>query len=159
MGDKRVYPTVICQALDWNLLMIGIVLVTHGRLADEFAAALEHVVGPQDQISTVCIGPSDDMEQRRQDILASIAAVDDGDGVVALTDMFGGTPSNLAISVMNEAKVEVIAGANLPMLVKLASVRATRPLADVVELAQDAGRKYISVASSLLSETAGVETE
>lgn len=139
--------------------MIGIVLVTHGRLADEFAAALEHVVGPQDLITTVCIGPEDDMEQRRQDILASVAAVDDGDGVVALTDMFGGTPSNLAISIMNEARVEVIAGVNLPMLVKLASVRATHTLSDVVELAQEAGRKYISVASRVLGENAGVETE
>jgi PTS system mannose-specific IIA component len=139
--------------------MIGIVLVTHGRLADEFAAALEHVVGPQEQVSTVSIGPNDDMEQRRQNILESVAAVDDGDGVVVLTDMFGGTPSNLAISVMNDAQVEVIAGVNLPMLVKLASVRATDPLADVVEMAQEAGRKYISVASSLLSEKAGVNSE
>jgi len=138
-------------------MMIGIVLVTHGRLADEFAAALEHVVGPQDQVSTVCIGPNDDMEQRRQDIIASVAAVDDGGGVVVLTDMFGGTPSNLAISVMNEAPVEVIAGVNLPMLVKLASVRATHSRADAVELAQEAGRKYISVASILLGENAGVK--
>lgn len=132
--------------------MIGIVLVTHGRLADEFAAALEHVVGPQDQVSTVCIGPNDDMEQRRQDILESIAAVDDGDGVVALTDMFGGTPSNLAISAMNETPVEVIAGVNLPMLVKLASARTSHTLPEAVNMAQEAGRKYISVASSLLGE-------
>jgi PTS system mannose-specific IIA component len=132
--------------------MIGIVLVTHGGLANEFAAALEHVVGPQNQVSTVCIGPDDNMEQRRQDILESVSAVEDGDGTVVLTDMFGGTPSNLAISIMNEAHVEVIAGVNLPMLVKLASSRATHDLADVVELAQEAGRKYISVASSLLSE-------
>ena len=139
--------------------MIGIVLVTHGRLADEFAAALEHVVGQQDQISTVCIGPSDDMEQRRQDILTCVTAVEDGDGAVVLTDMFGGTPSNLAISVMNEARVEVIAGVNLPMLVKLASARATHGLADVVEIAQEAGRKYISVASSLLGENTAADPE
>jgi mannose PTS system EIIA component len=134
--------------------MIGIVLVTHGRLAEEFVAALEHVVGPQDQVSAICIGAQDDMEKRRQDILESITAVDDGDGVVVLTDMFGGTPSNLAISTMNEAPTEVIAGVNLPMLVKLASTRATHALAEVVELAQESGRKYISVASSLLDEKA-----
>ncbi len=139
--------------------MIGIVLVTHGRLADEFAAALEHVVGPQDQVSTVCIGPNDDMEQRRHDILECIAAVDDGDGVVALTDMFGGTPSNLAISAMNETPVEVIAGVNLPMLVKLASVRANHTLSEVVDMAQAAGRKYISVASSLLDDNVGHDAE
>ena len=132
--------------------MIGLVLVTHGRLADEFVNALEHVVGPQERISTVCIGPDDDMEQRRGDILASVAEVDGGGGVVVLTDMFGGTPSNLAISIMNEMPVEVVAGVNLPMLVKLASVRAVRPLADAVADARDAGRKYISVASNHLEE-------
>lgn len=130
--------------------MIGMVLVTHGRLADEFVAALEHVVGPQENIRAICIGPDDDMEQRRQDILNSARAVDDGDGVVLLTDMFGGTPSNLAISVMETAKVEVIAGINLPMLIKLASVRSTATLADAVAEAQEAGRKYINIASSLL---------
>ncbi len=132
--------------------MIGIVLVTHCHLADEFAAALEHVVGPQERLATVCIGANDDMGQRRLEILDCVAKVDDGAGVVVLTDMFGGTPSNLAISTMNEVPVEVIAGINLPMLVKLASVRATRSLADAVADAQDAGRKYISVASSLLAE-------
>ncbi len=132
--------------------MIGMVLVTHGRLAEEFVAALEHVVGAQEGISTVCIGANDDMEQRRQDILDSVANVDGGNGVVVLTDMFGGTPSNLAISIMNELPAEVIAGVNLPMLVKLASVRGTASLEDAVAQAQDAGRKYISVASSLLQE-------
>ena len=132
--------------------MIGIVLVTHGRLADEFVAAFEHVVGPQKGIATVCIGPDDDMEQRRQDIIDTIASVDGGDGVVLLTDMFGGTPSNLAISVMNETGVEVIAGANLPMLVQLAQLRESGSLADAVDQAQEAGRKYISVASKLLGD-------
>lgn len=130
--------------------MIGLVLVTHGRLADEFVTALVHVVGPQEAVATVCIGPNDDMERRRRDILARIAEVDRGGGVVLLTDMFGGTPSNLAISVMDETRVEVIAGVNLPMLVKLASVRASDGLAEAVDKAQEAGRKYISVASSLL---------
>ncbi len=132
--------------------MIGMVLVTHGRLADELISALEHVVGPQPNVTTVCIGPDDDMEQRRAEILDSAAKADEGDGVVLLTDMFGGTPSNLAISVMDKANVEVIAGVNLPMLIKLASVRKTDPLAEAVERAQEAGRKYINIASQLLSQ-------
>jgi PTS system mannose-specific IIA component len=132
--------------------MIGMVLVTHGRLADELVAALEHVVGPQPNVSTVCIGPDDDMEQRRRDILEQVGKVDDGAGVVVLTDMFGGTPSNLAISIMDKAKVEVIAGVNLPMLIKLASVRHHENLVDAVASAQEAGRKYINVASRLLSQ-------
>ena len=132
--------------------MIGMVLVTHGRLAAEFIAALEHVVGPQRNIAAVCIGPEDDMEKRRQDILRSVEEVGDGDGVVLLTDMFGGTPSNLAISIMDKAKVEVIAGVNLPMLIKLASLRQTESLADAVRGAQEAGRKYINVASQLLAD-------
>jgi PTS system mannose-specific IIA component len=135
--------------------MIGMVLVTHGRLAVEFIAALEHVVGPQNQIEAVCIGPEDDMEQRRQDILNSVRAVDTGEGVVLLTDMFGGTPSNLAISVMDRAKIEVIAGINLPMLIKLASLRQSEPLAEAVRGAQEAGRKYINVASQLLADVRG----
>ena len=132
--------------------MIGIVLVTHGRLADEFVAAFEHVVGPQNGIATVCIGPEDDMERRRQDIIDTIATVDGGDGVVLLTDMFGGTPSNLAISVMNETGAEVIAGVNLPMLIQLAQQRGSDSLADAVVQAQEAGRKYINVASKLLGD-------
>jgi PTS system mannose-specific IIA component len=135
--------------------MIGIVIVTHGRLAAEFIAALEHVVGPQRDIAAICIGPDDDMEQRRQDILQSVRAVDTGDGVVLLTDMFGGTPSNLAISVMDRPKIEVIAGINLPMLIKLASLRSTEALADAVRGAQEAGRKYINVASQLLADARG----
>jgi PTS system mannose-specific IIA component len=131
--------------------MIGLVLVTHGHLANEFRAALEHVVGPQKQVETVSIGPDDDIEQRRKDIIAAITKVDVGEGVVILTDMFGGTPSNLAISVMNEAKVDVVAGINLPMLIKLASIRETASLEQAVIQAQDAGRKYISVASRILS--------
>ncbi|HEX9465347.1 MAG TPA: PTS sugar transporter subunit IIA [Alphaproteobacteria bacterium] len=131
--------------------MIGMVLVTHGRLADEFIAALEHVVGPQRNVSAVCIGPDDDMEQRRREIIEQVGRVDDGSGVVVLTDMFGGTPSNLAISIIDRAKIEVIAGMNLPMLIKLASVRNTEKLADAVSSAREAGRKYINVASQLLA--------
>ncbi|MCW0236230.1 MAG: PTS sugar transporter subunit IIA [Ferrovibrio sp.] len=131
--------------------MIGIVVVTHGRLAEEFIHATEHVVGPQKNMRAVCIGPDDDMEQRRQDILAAVAAVENGKGVIVLTDMFGGTPSNLAISIMDQAKVEVIAGVNLPMLIKLASVRAKSDLAAAVSAGQEAGRKYINVASKLLA--------
>ncbi|QBR71599.1 PTS fructose transporter subunit IIA [Beijerinckiaceae bacterium] len=131
--------------------MIGIVLVTHGHLASEFRAALEHVVGPQKQIESIAIGPDDDIEQRRKDIVAAVAKVDSGDGVVVLTDMFGGTPSNLAISVMYDSHIEVIAGVNLPMLIKLASLRDSTNLEQAVIQAQEAGRKYIYVASRVLS--------
>ncbi len=132
--------------------MIGMVLVTHGRLAEELIAALEHVMGPQSGAAAVCISPDDDIEQRRQDILSCVSSVDEGEGVVLLTDMFGGTPSNLAISVMERANVEVIAGVNLPMLIKLASVRGNETLAEAVASAQEAGRKYINVASKLLAD-------
>ena len=132
--------------------MIGMVLVTHGHLAAELVSALEHVVGPQTAVASICIGPEDDMEQRRNDIMDAVAQCNDGNGVVLLTYMFGGTPSNLAISIMDKAKVEVIAGVNLPMLVRLASVRATEQLAAAVALAQEAGRKYINVASKLLAQ-------
>jgi PTS system mannose-specific IIA component len=132
--------------------MIGVVLVTHGRLACEFRSALEHVVGPQEQVETIVIGPDDDMERRREDIVAAVRRVDSGAGVAVLTDMFGGTPSNLAISCMTAGrKVEVVAGVNLPMLIKLARVRGELPLTDAVLMAQEAGRKYISVASRVLS--------
>jgi PTS system mannose-specific IIA component len=131
--------------------MIGLVLVTHGRLAIEFRAALEHVVGAQSHIETVSIGPDDDVERRRQDILDAVQKVNAGSGVIVLTDMFGGTPSNLAISVMAPGKVEVVAGVNLPMLIKLASVRGEKPLAQAIDDAQDAGRKYINVASQVLN--------
>jgi PTS system mannose-specific IIA component len=131
--------------------MIGMVLVTHGQLATEFRAALEHVVGPQEQFETITIGPEDDMEIRRGDILAAVGRVESGSGVVVLTDMFGGTPSNLALSCMNGRDVEVVAGINLPMLIKLASVRDCEPLAEAVLHAQEAGRKYINVASHVLA--------
>ncbi len=130
--------------------MIGLVLVTHGRLADELRLAMEHVVGPQRNVATVCIGPNDDMEGRRTEIRQNIAQVDSGDGVVLLTDMFGGTPSNLAISMMSREGVEVISGVNLPMLVKLAKVRSSQTLAECVDCAQAAGRKYIAAASHVL---------
>ena len=133
--------------------MIGLVLVTHGRLAVEFRSALEHVVGPQKQIEAVTIGPDDDIERCRQQIIDAVKKVDTGNGVAILTDMFGGTPSNLAISVMNTPNVEVVAGINLPMLVKLAKVRGDVPLMQAVAQAQDAGRKYINIASRVLAGT------
>ena len=132
--------------------MIGMLLVTHGRLAHEFIDALQHVVGKQEHIATVCIGPDDDMELRRNEILKKIAKVDQGKGVILLTDMFGGTPSNLAISVIEKANVEVIAGINLPMLIKLASERNSSCLTDAVNSAKEAGRKYINIASQLLTQ-------
>lgn len=132
--------------------MIGMLLVTHGRLAEELIAALEHVVGPQANIGAICIGPEDDMEQRRAQILEAVAQAEEGNGVVLLTDMFGGTPSNLAISIMDKANVEVIAGVNLPMLIKLASVRQTESLQQAAHSAQEAGRKYINIASRLLTQ-------
>ncbi|HRK24863.1 MAG TPA: PTS sugar transporter subunit IIA [Beijerinckiaceae bacterium] len=130
--------------------MIGLVLVSHGRLALEFKAAMEHVVGQQRQVATICIGPDDDMEMRRKEIVEAIARSDSGHGVVVLTDMFGGTPSNLAISAMNGDRVEVVAGINLPMLVKLASLRECNDLDQAVTGAQEAGRKYINIASKVL---------
>jgi PTS system mannose-specific IIA component len=130
--------------------MIGLVLVTHGDLAKEFVKALEHVVGRQERIATICIGPEDDMDERRQEILDAVASVNDGSGVAILTDMFGGTPSNLAISVMNGGSIEVVAGMNLPLLVKLAKVRCERGLLEAVIEAKEAGRKYINVASQVL---------
>ncbi len=130
--------------------MIGLVVVTHGRLAVELIAALEHVVGPQSAVMTICIGPDDDMEKRRKEILSSVEKVDSGKGVILLTDMFGGTPSNLAISIMDQTNVEIIAGVNMPMLIKLASNRKAGSLKKVALEAQDAGRKYINIASGLL---------
>ncbi|WP_136161643.1 PTS sugar transporter subunit IIA [Sphingomonas flavalba] len=134
--------------------MIGLVLVTHGRLAAEFVVAMEHVVGPQSAIETICIGPEDDMELRRAEIAKAIEAVDTGQGVIVLTDLFGGTPSNLAISLMVPGKVEVIAGVNLPMLIRLEGARRTMEVKDAIAAAREAGRKYISVASEVLGETA-----
>lgn len=130
--------------------MIGLLLVSHGRLADEMKSAMEHVVGAQEAVETVCIFPNDDMEGRRNEIQTKLESVDKGDGVAVLTDMFGGTPSNLAISVMEGKNIEVIAGMNLPMLIKLAQIRGTHTLQETSALAQDAGRKYINVASALL---------
>ena len=134
--------------------MIGLVLVTHGRLAEEFVTAMVHVVGPQERIATISIGPDDDMEERRADIAAAIAAVDTGRGVIVLTDLFGGTPSNLAISLMERGRVEVIAGINLPMLIRLESARKAMTVVAAVAAAREAGRKYISVASEVLGEAA-----
>ena len=134
--------------------MIGLVLVTHGRLADEFVTAMEHIVGRQEHVVTVAIGPDDDMEARRNDIAGAVARVDTGGGVILLTDLFGGTPSNLAISLMERGRIEVIAGINLPMLIRLASARRSMKVVDAVAAAREAGRKYISVASEVLGEAA-----
>ena len=153
-GARRPRQARAASLRDEGFYMIGLVLVTHGRLAEEFRSALEHVVGRQAHIATISMHPDDNVESRRGDIIKAVGAVDSGQGVVILTDMFGGTPSNLAISVMETGKVEVVAGMNLPMLVKLASVRGEAPLADAVEQAQEAGRKYINVASRLLGNQA-----
>ncbi len=131
--------------------MIGLVLVTHGKLAEEFRNALEHVVGPQKSFETVSIGPEDDMDQRRMDIVDAVSRADEGEGVIILTDMFGGTPSNLSISVMDNGRIEVIAGVNLPMLIKLASVRSENDMERALAESQEAGRKYINVASRVLT--------
>lgn len=131
--------------------MIGLVIVTHGELAVELKRATEHVVGPQDDVKAICIGPDDDMEQRRNDIRKAVDAVDNGKGVILLTDMFGGTPSNLAISMLREDKVEVLAGVNLPMLIKLAEARQTASLSEAAQKAKDAGQRYIAIASRILA--------
>lgn len=133
--------------------MIGMVVVTHGELATEFVAATEHVVGPQKDVRTICIGPEDDMDMRRDEIIAAVAECDSGDGVVIFTDMFGGTPSNLAISIMGQANIEVIAGINLPMLIKFAEVRDSEDLKKASELAADAAHKFIRIVSNLLQKS------
>lgn len=135
--------------------MIGLVLVTHGRLAEELRLAMEHVVGPQRNVATVCIRPEDDVESCRAEVSRRVAEVDEGDGVVLLTDMFGGTPSNLATAHLGRT-VEVIAGVNLPLLVKLAKVRGSEPLAEAVDHAQAAGRRYLGTAASLCAAAAPV---
>ena len=132
--------------------MIGMILVTHGRLAEHFIEEMEHVVGAQQGVATICIGPNDDMEQRRQDIADAIKAVDTGEGAIILTDLFGGTPSNLAISLLDAGRIEVIAGINLPMLIRLAGARKTMNVVDAVHAAQTAGRNYITVASEFLGQ-------
>lgn len=137
--------------------MIGLILVTHGRLAEHFVEAMEHVVGGQEAIATICIGPSDDMEQRRREIAEAITAVDSGSGAIILTDLFGGTPSNLAISLLDAGRVEVIAGINLPMLIRLAGARKTMDVVEAVQAAQAAGRTYITVASEFLGAGTGAQ--
>lgn len=137
--------------------MIGMVLVTHGNLADEFVSAMEHVVGKQPALATICIGPSDDMEQRRSEIASAVNDVNDGTGVVILTDLFGGTPSNLAISLMEAGHVEVIAGINLPMLIRLAEARKKKTIMKAVTAARDAGKNYITIASEFLGQEGGAK--
>ena len=143
------------MANDKALPLLGMVLVTHGRLAEEMVRAMEHVVGPQRAIATVCIGPNDNMEMRRREIAEAIRAVDEGRGVIMLTDLFGGTPSNLAISLLDAGRVEVIAGINLPMLIRLAGARKSMKVVDAVHAAQTAGRNYITVASEFLGQDIG----
>ena len=132
--------------------MIGMILVTHGSLAETFIDAMEHVVGPQENVAPICIGPNDDMERRRKDIADAIARVDTGEGAIILTDLFGGTPSNLAISLLEAGRTEVIAGINLPMLIRLAGARQSMSVTDAVHAAQTAGRNYITVASEFLGQ-------
>ena len=151
MSERRQGPMPV-QAVSGQI--IGLVLVTHGRLAAEFVVAMEHVVGPQEAIAAICIGPDDDMEARREDISEAIRTSNRGAGVIMLTDLFGGTPSNLAISLMKSEDVEVIAGVNLPMLIRLEGARRTMPIKAAVAAAREAGRKYISVASEILGEAA-----
>lgn len=134
--------------------MIGLILVTHGKLAEEFVHAMQHVVGTQEAVATVCIGPNDDMERRRKEIADAIRDVDSGDGVIILTDLFGGTPSNLAISLMQAGRVEVIAGINLPMLIRLAKARCCMDVREATAAARDAGRNYITIASEFLGHDA-----
>ena len=134
--------------------MIGLILVTHGRLAEEFVHAMEHVVGKQEAVATVCIGPDDDMERRRREIADAVKRVDSGEGAIILTDLFGGTPSNLAISLMKAGTLEVIAGINLPMLIRLAKARNSMTVGDAVVAAREAGRNYITVASEYLGQHA-----
>jgi PTS system mannose-specific IIA component len=131
--------------------MIGLVIVTHGLLAVELKHAAEHVVGQQDNLETVCIGPDDDMELRREDIRSAVKKVDSKNGVILLTDMFGGTPSNLAISMLREGEVEVLAGVNLPMLIKLAEARRESSLSNAAQKAKEAGQRYIAIASQILA--------
>ena len=140
---------MITITLGYRCEMIGLVLVTHGHLANELLNAMEHVVGPQEKAEAICIGADDDMEQRRSDIIKAVKTVSTRDGVVVVTDMFGGTPSNLAISIMGMAKLEVVAGVNLPMLVKFASCRDTEELEECVTKVQEAGKKYINIASKM----------
>lgn len=132
--------------------MIGLILVTHGDLAKHFVDAMEHVVGAQDKIATICIGPEDDMERRRKEIARAIIDVDSGEGVIILTDLFGGTPSNLAISLLEAGRVEVIAGINLPMLIRLGGARKCMGVTEAVEAGRDAGQNYITIASEFLGE-------
>jgi PTS system mannose-specific IIA component len=151
---KQAIPGVFAGNSERTSPMIGLILVTHGNLAEEFVHAMQHVVGRQDDVATVCIGPNDDMERRRREISDKIKAVDSGQGTIVLTDLFGGTPSNLAISIMKAGKVEVIAGINLPMLIRLAKARNCMSVSEAAIAARDAGRNYITIASEYLGQTA-----
>ncbi len=155
MSSKALAPFIVGPAAaakknNYEKKMLGLVLVTHGNLAKEFVSAMEHVVGAQDQVETVCIGPEDNVESRRDEILRKVEKVNTGTGTLVLTDLFGGTPSNLAISIMDKAKVEILAGINLPMLIKIASLRKDKNLKETALGAQEAGKKYINIASQLL---------
>jgi mannose PTS system EIIA component len=130
--------------------MIGVVIIGHGHLAQEFLAALTHVLGKQTQIAAINVGAQDDLSTKRTELLSAIKAVSTGDGVVIATDLFGGSPSNIAISVMEETGAEVIAGVNLPLLLKLAELRSTHNMADALATAREAGQKYIKIASALV---------
>ena len=133
--------------------MIGIVIVSHSNIAVEFLSVLEHIVVKQENIEAISIFPNDDVEKKRKEIIKSIKKVDRDKGVIVLTDMFGGTPSNLAISVMDEEKVEVVAGVNLPMLIKISSLRNECNIKELIKISQESGRKYMNVASAFFGES------
>ena len=128
--------------------MIGIVIVAHGGLAPEYLKAVEHVVGPMENAKAITIGPDDTRASKQQDINTAVASVDTGDGVVVITDMFGGTPSNLAMGACERSDRKVLYGVNLPLMVKLAKAR-NKPLDVAVACAVDAGRKYINCADQV----------
>ena len=133
--------------------MIGVVIVSHSNISKEFLIALEHIVGKQENIVAISILPEDDVESKRQEIIKAVKKVNKDKGVIILTDMFGGTPSNLAISVMEEEKVEVVAGVNLPMLIKISSLRNECEIKELIKVSQESGRKYMNVASAFFGES------
>lgn len=133
--------------------MIGIVVVTHGKLAEELIRATVHVVGPQPAFRSISIEAEDDVDARREEIRQTVKNCDRGDGVIILTDMFGGTPSNLALSNMSPGRVDVVGGVNLPMLIHLVQIREELALPDAVRATCDAGQRYIRIGSEIVSKS------
>lgn len=132
--------------------VIALVIVTHGQLGQEFINVLNHVMGPQEKVAAFALEPKDTPAQRYQDLVSLVESLQSKEGVIVLTDMFGGTPSNMALMLQDQPNLEIIAGINLPLLLKLATVRTTMPLKEAILEAQTAGRKYIHVASELLKQ-------